>query len=225
MKYRVGDLAIDAGRQSVTRGEAPIPLPKLSYDLLLVLTRAAPNVVTVDQLVREVWPGLVVSPETVSRRVTLLREALGEDAQAPRYIATLRGRGYHIVADVATEIESDAQAVPPTPAPANPPSAQVPRRSARKKTSLTVTAILIVSVAVVAWQYWAPHPQSAATTEISQPAQPRSIAVLPFVDLSERHDQQYLGDGMAEEIIHLLLQIHGIQVIGRTSSFQFKGQS
>jgi DNA-binding winged helix-turn-helix (wHTH) protein len=101
----MNDLAIDAGRQSVTQAGTPLTLPKLSYDLLLVLMRAAPNVVTVDQLTREVWPGLVASPETVCKRVTLLREALGEDSQAPRYIATLRGRGYQMVAEVATEIE------------------------------------------------------------------------------------------------------------------------
>jgi len=45
MKYSVGDLSIDTGRQLVMRAAGPIPLPKLSYDLLLVLVRAAPNVV------------------------------------------------------------------------------------------------------------------------------------------------------------------------------------
>jgi TolB-like protein len=49
--------------------------------------------------------------------------------------------------------------------------------------------------------------------------------VLPFVDLSEKQDQQYLGDGMAEEIINLLVKIREIQVIGRTSSFQFKAKA
>jgi TolB-like protein/Tfp pilus assembly protein PilF len=52
----------------------------------------------------------------------------------------------------------------------------------------------------------------------------RSIAVLPFVDMSEKKDQEYFGDGMAEEIIDLLVKIPGIKVIGRTSSFQFKGK-
>jgi TolB-like protein/thioredoxin-like negative regulator of GroEL len=53
----------------------------------------------------------------------------------------------------------------------------------------------------------------------------KSIAVLPFVDLSEKKDQEYFADGMAEEIIHLLVKVPGLKVIGRTSSFQFKGQS
>ncbi len=107
MKYRVGDLTIDTGRQLVSRDAVPIPLPKLSFDLLLVLVRAAPDVVNLDELMRQVWPGIIVSPETVSQRVKLVRDALHDDPRAPRYIAGLRGRGYQIVA--ATEALSAAQ--------------------------------------------------------------------------------------------------------------------
>ena len=101
MKYAVGDLQLDTGPQSVSRSGLAIALPKLSYDLLLVLVRAAPNVVSLDEIMRRVWAGLVVSPETVTKRVMLLRDALGEDPKAPRYIAGLRGRGYRIIATVS----------------------------------------------------------------------------------------------------------------------------
>jgi len=53
----------------------------------------------------------------------------------------------------------------------------------------------------------------------------KSIAVLPFTDMSEKHDQEYFADGMAEEILDLLAKIPGLTVIGRTSSFQFKGKN
>jgi TolB-like protein/DNA-binding winged helix-turn-helix (wHTH) protein/Tfp pilus assembly protein PilF len=225
MKYGMGDLVIDTGRQSVTRAGAPIALPKLSYDLLLVLMKAAPDVVTVDQLMREVWPGLVVSPETVSKRVTLLREALGEDSQAPRYIATLRGRGYQVVADVATESPSDVQASPPTLKAANPSPVQAPRRLFRDRAVLIVAAFLLVGVAAVAWQYWTRHPRSASAADISQHAPGPSIAVLPFLDMSEAKDQEYFADGMTEAIIDLLTKIPELHVPARTSSFYFKGKA
>jgi TolB-like protein len=61
----------------------------------------------------------------------------------------------------------------------------------------------------------AEHPSSAIE---------RSIAVLPFVDLSEKRDQQYLADGVAEEILNLLAGVPGLKVIGRTSSFSFRGK-
>jgi TolB-like protein/Tfp pilus assembly protein PilF len=60
-------------------------------------------------------------------------------------------------------------------------------------------------------------------TEVFAPPA-RSIAVLPFLDLSEKKDQDYIADGMAEELLDLLAKIRGLRVIGRTSSFQFKGK-
>ena len=58
--YRVGDLLIDTGRQRVTRDGNVIALPKLSYDLLIALVRAAPNLLSIDGLMEEVWPKLVM---------------------------------------------------------------------------------------------------------------------------------------------------------------------
>jgi DNA-binding response OmpR family regulator len=75
--YQVDDLIIDIGLQRVTRGDIEIPLPALSFELLLALTRAAPNLVTYDQLMERVWAGVVVNPETVTQRIKLVRDALG----------------------------------------------------------------------------------------------------------------------------------------------------
>ena len=113
--YEVSDLVIDLARQRVTRNAAEIALPKLSFDLLLALIRAAPAVLSNDELMAQVWPGLVVSPETVSRRVKLLRDALGDDARAPRYIAGLRGRGYRLIPEVRSIEEVSPRPSSPSP--------------------------------------------------------------------------------------------------------------
>ena len=96
--FIVGDLHVDVGQQRVTRAGSDIPLPNLSFRLLVALVRAAPNVLSNDALMTHVWPGLVVSPETVNKRVNLLREALGDDPRKPRYIAGVRSRGYRLIA-------------------------------------------------------------------------------------------------------------------------------
>jgi TolB-like protein/Tfp pilus assembly protein PilF len=57
------------------------------------------------------------------------------------------------------------------------------------------------------------------------PISDKSIAVLPFTDMSEKKDQEYFADGMAEEVADLLSKIPGLRVIGRTSAFQFKGKT
>jgi TolB-like protein/Flp pilus assembly protein TadD len=67
---------------------------------------------------------------------------------------------------------------------------------------------------------------SVSAIDTAQNTMPeKSIAVLPFVDMSEKKDQEYFADGMAEEILNLLVKIPVLKVIGRTSSFQFKGKA
>jgi len=66
---------------------------------------------------------------------------------------------------------------------------------------------------------------SGAHDHAVSPISDKSIAVLPFTDMSEKKDQEYFADGMAEEVLDLLTKVPGIRVIGRTSSFQFKGKS
>ena len=63
--------------------------------------------------------------------------------------------------------------------------------------------------------------KSLAPAAISE----KSIAVLPFTDLSAAHDQEYFGDGLAEELLNVLVQIDGLSVASRTSSFAFKGKN
>ncbi len=98
--YCVGDLTVEVRRERVLRGAEVIVLPKLSFDLLLVLIKAAPELVSTETLLDQVWTGVVVAPETVTQRVKLLRGALGDDSHSPRYIEGVRGRGYRMIAEV-----------------------------------------------------------------------------------------------------------------------------
>jgi TolB-like protein len=84
-----------------------------------------------------------------------------------------------------------------------------------------VVAAVVVGVMV---RYW-PSKQGGAQVPVVAAISDKSIAVLPFTDMSEKKDQEYFADGMAEEIIDLLVKIPGLKVIARTSSFQFKGKT
>jgi TolB-like protein len=86
--------------------------------------------------------------------------------------------------------------------------------------------IIAALLAFILFQQFAPSlrdlaPFAAGTTE----AQAIAIAVLPFADLSADRDQEYLGDGVAEEILNVLAGIDGLKVTSRTSAFAFKGQN
>lgn len=253
--YRVGDLLLNIGQQQVTRDGAELPLSQLSFGLLLALVRAAPNVVTFDQLMQQVWPGLVVSQETVSQRVKLVRDALGDDSQAPRYIGGVRGRGYRMVAQVSPvvaapdppapppEIPQTSAAVTPAepasaPTPAAPPSAPPPvagsgpigRRSFAGGKPITaiitgaVIVVLAISASILTHYLGARHEQPKASqgerSVLVQ--QPKTIAVLPLVDLSPSGGNGYIGDGLAQELSSRLARIPGLQVASQTSAFAYK---
>ena len=70
------------------------------------------------------------------------------------------------------------------------------------------------------------NPVAQPPAKVAEPAiSEKSIAVLPFADLSPGHDQEYFSDGMAEEILDALAQVQDLKVAGRTSSFYFKGKN
>jgi len=97
------------------------------------------------------------------------------------------------------------------------------RRTSGVSTRVVVAAVVLVGVTIavgVAIRFWPMKAQTQAVAAISE----KSIAVLPFADMSEKKDQEYFADGMAEEIIDLLAKVPDLRVPARTSSFYFKGK-
>ena len=94
---RVGDLTIDFGARMVRRGSDEIQLRPKEFDLLAALVRHRGRVVSRADLLREVW-GYAAGTEsrTVETHLAALRERLGDDPQAPRYIVTVRRAGYRL---------------------------------------------------------------------------------------------------------------------------------
>jgi serine/threonine protein kinase/Flp pilus assembly protein TadD len=101
-----------------------------------------------------------------------------------------------------------------------------------KKTKWIPVVILVVLLALGA-AYWLNRegdnstsiPTPPATSTAAPKPEIPTIAVLPFVDMSPDKDQEYLADGLAEELLNSLVRIRGLQVAGRTSSFSFKGKN
>lgn len=230
MAYVVGDLVVDTARAQVTRDGVELPLPKLSFDLLVALIEAAPSVLSLDALMDRVWAGVVVSPETVSQRAKLLRDALGDDSRAPRYFTSVRGRGYRLVADVtplAPPVVGGATSGSLTPAVATPApwNADVSPPGPIGRTAPWRVPVLVAVAAVLAVVGWlltirdetkvvsgGPPPAPQAIDE-------RSIAVLPFKNLGAKEDGDVLAFGIAEAVLHQLANVQGLVVIARASSF------
>jgi TolB-like protein/DNA-binding winged helix-turn-helix (wHTH) protein/tetratricopeptide (TPR) repeat protein len=212
--WQVGDLVIDEGQQLVTRGDEVIELPKLSFDLLLALVRSAPDVVSIDALLTRVWPGIVVNPETVVQRVKMLRDALDDRAAEPRYIVASRARGYRLVAAVSkTEARG---ALPSTPRPALEPEARQPNR--RLFAALAAAGLaLIVVLGLWALQRGT---TSKSPAPASNDAALRTVAVLPFKNLSADSADAAIALGVPDIVLDRLTTVEGLTVVARDSAFR-----
>jgi TolB-like protein/DNA-binding winged helix-turn-helix (wHTH) protein/Tfp pilus assembly protein PilF len=222
-RYRLADLLVDVGRRTVTRGTSDIRLSKLSFELLRTLIGAAPNIVSNEELAHAVWHGVIVGPETVTQRVKLLRDALGDNPEAPRYIAGLRGQGYRILPPVQGE-SSDL----------GPTTSEGPATSKGRTRSRLLPILVGATVLSLALVYvfvdqlvTARHGEASQAVMSSgivgdlQPP-PRSVAVLPFSNISGDKEQEYFSDGLSEDLITALSKLQGLKVVGRTSSFRFR---
>jgi TolB-like protein/DNA-binding winged helix-turn-helix (wHTH) protein/tetratricopeptide (TPR) repeat protein len=207
--WRVGDLVIDEGRQRVTRGDQVIELPKLSFDLLLELVRSAPNVVSTEELLTRVWPGLVVNPETVVQRVKMLRDALDDPAAEPRYIAALRGRGYRLVAEVS-------RAEPPPPAFE---AESVTRPFDRRRFGLLAAAALALLAVLGFWALQRGTQSNAPASDANDPAL-RTVAVLPFKNLSPESADAAIALGVPDIVLDRLTSVQNLTVVARDSAFR-----
>jgi TolB-like protein/Flp pilus assembly protein TadD len=172
--FRVGAWRVDPALDEISKGNETVKLEPQTMRLLVCLAEHAGGVVSVEQLLDQVWKDVIVTPNSVYHAVATLRRILGCDAKNPTYIANTLRRGYRLVTPV------------------------VP---------------------------WVDAPSVQSADSMTTPMTDQSIAVLPFVDMSEKQDQGYFADGMAEEVVNLLTKVPGIRVIGRTACSQFKGKS
>lgn len=218
--YRAGDLTIEMGRQRVLRGEHELSLPKLSFDLLMTLVRAAPNVVTLDALTQKVWPDVVVGPETLSQRIKLLRDALGDDSRRPRYIASLRSRGYRFIPPVVRlSSHADAQAEHVVAVATSGAMSALPRRRLRPFVAALLILAAVGAILLVADNRRRDAAGSGAPPAATNALPAHTVAVLPFQNLSSGSDGDLIAFGVAEGLLHRLASIRDLTLIARTSSF------
>ena len=213
----VGDWRVDPASGQMERADAVVTLEPRTLRLLLSLAARPGQVVSVQTLLEEVWPDVVVTPDSVYQAVASLRRMLGDNARDSAYITTAARRGYRLAAAVRPLAPPPTPSAPASDLPAPPPAPAEPGSRSRWFTAAAAAALLIALV--VAFK--------AGTFTRTQPAatvaeQPLSVAVLPFVDLSEARDQGYFADGLSEELIDRLARTRDLYVPARTSSFFFK---
>ncbi len=197
--------------------------PKV-MDVLVLLARRQGDVLSRQQILDAVWADVVVGDEVVSRAVSLLRTELGDDQKNPRYLKTISKRGYCLITDVILVSSNEPQQVDSVPdafasAAGENPTESINRRTMRKL-SFTIVTVLALALAYLAYDVFFLQPESDHIAGHIG----KSIAVLPFVNMSADADNEYFSDGITEEILIHLAKNRELLVAARTSAFSFKGQ-
>jgi TolB-like protein/DNA-binding winged helix-turn-helix (wHTH) protein/Tfp pilus assembly protein PilF len=216
--FRFGPFEVDRKTLELHKNGRKVRLQEKPFQLLILLLERPGEIVTRDELRSRLWPAdtFVDFDHSLGTAMGKLRAALGDSAGEPRFIETIPRRGYRFIARVAADPAPASQPAQPTPPP---PIRTTPFWMrwpvAAGGVALTL-ALLILQGNVVGFRDRLVHRRG------TQPI--HSIAVLPFEDLSQDPSQEYFADGMTEELINSLAQIHSLRVISRTSSVLYKGK-
>src|SRR5215469_12660386 len=213
---RVGEWCVNPATGQISRNGETTRLEARTMRLLLCLAERSGEVVSIEELLDKAWSGVTVSSDSVYQAVASLRRLLGDDPKQPTYIATVPRLGYQMVAEVEPWKES-----------AGAQTLTVPRAKGSHLRRWQWAALAAGACGVVAVAVLAVHSRTVRLKQ-SQPvtvaAQPKSIAVLPFLDLTEEMTEEPFADGMTEELIDKLSKIPGLRVPSPTSSFYLKGK-
>jgi transcriptional activator of cad operon len=223
---RIGAWCVDPTAGQISRDGETARLEARTMRLLLCLAEHAGEVVSIDALLDRVWSGVSVSSDSVYQAVASLRRLLGDDPRQPTYIATVPRLGYRMVATVGPWVEDSGVANPSAPS-ENATSAGmgVPASGVRRShrfawAGISVAALCLLLAAAAFLLRGKVNDHSAAAAAPSQ----NSVAILPFLDLTEGMKEEEFADGMTEELIDKLSKIPGLRVPAPTSSFYFKGK-
>lgn len=229
------DISLDlAGRRLLRAGQVQ-PLEPKAFAVLCLLARSPGQVFSRDEILDAVWGHRHVTPGVLNRIITLLRHALGEDAQHPRYLHTVHGYGYRFdrpvaAAVAATDAPADAATGRPvaddTPGPAapDPRGGDTPVGDTRRRPRgppwlrAALAVVLVLGVGVWGWRWMARDAAPSPSAAVAAPV----LAVLPLRALGDDPRGQAFADGLSEEPTGLLAHIDGLRVTSRTSSFRFR---
>lgn len=200
--FLLGDWQVDVSGNRLLRGELLRPLRHKAMELLLLLARHAGRTVSREQIVEAVWDGnQFVAPKAINTAVWTIRQALGDDPEAPRYLETIAKKGYRLIAPVTplavaapVATPSDAS-LPATPAPAAlalPVAAPPSPAALGRRWRWAAAGLLALAVAGAAWLGQRGQVKSDGESETEKAHAGAPVAALPEA-LTQDPGVEYLG--------------------------------
>jgi len=233
-RYRFDDVQIDVQSFRLFKAGRVLPVEPKALNLLVFLAENRGRLIERRELIDSVWGDAFVTDHVLNRAIGQLRKLLADDPKEPRYIETVPTLGYRFIADVEetpepagsspsgarpevpirTDVPADAQ---PHEQPALGKTVSVTSTRLLKRAAITLGVGAFVIVVIVA--FWI----KGRTRHTSGAVMPiRSLAVLPLANLAGDASQEYLADGMTDELITGLSQISALRVISQTTAMEYK---
>ena len=224
--YAFGDFHLDADERALYRLDgSPVPLTPRVFETLLFLVENDGRILDKERVMAAVWPDTIVEENNLSQHISTLRRVFGDKAGAPRYIATVPGRGYRFVAEVKT-LEEEEMTQPARPAQAS-AAPEVPEPPSTRMTGLPVLAIAAAAALMLiasALIFFGSRDSGSPPPPPATPAlREKGIAVLPFDNLSQSAADAFLADGMQDDILTSVGKIRSLKVIARASVMDYRG--
>jgi TolB-like protein/DNA-binding winged helix-turn-helix (wHTH) protein/Tfp pilus assembly protein PilF len=204
---RFGLFELDLRAGELRKNGVKVKLQEQPFRILVSLLRRPGEVVTREELRRELWPSdtFVDFDHSLNAAVKRLRDALDDAAENPRFIATLPRHGYRFVVTNQQTVQT-----------------KTPVSSLMRRGLPLVAIILFTALAIYA--VYAGGLAGSGSSGVAAEPQIGSLAVLPLANLSAGPDDEQFADGMTEALITELSRIGSLRVISRTSVIQYKGE-
>ncbi len=218
--FGVFGLDFDTGRLS--KFGTPVRVKPQALKLLVLLVERHGELVTREEIQKELWGDsntFVDFDLGLNHCIRQIRAVLGDEASSPRYVETIPRQGYRFIAPVTEVPTKESVAVPSRlSAPDLPPERKKTRRLVIWAATLVATLLIVTTILVAV--------RTRARESALQPSSSRiMLAVLPFENLTGDPQQEYLSDGITDELIMHLSRFSPayLGVISRTSSMKYKG--
>ena len=208
-----GPYRLDPVARILSKDGAPVAISSRALAILEMLIEHRDRVVAKDEIMDRVWPGTFVEDNNLAVQISALRRILAVEEGGPQWIVTVSGRGYRFAGQI-----DEAAPVAVAPQDALPIAAKGRPRWIVPAGIAVIAAAVVAAVFLSRPSFLAPKPGPATVG-----AAPRlSIAVLPFRNLSNDPEEDYLADAVTDDLTTDLSHIPGSTVIARSSADVYK---
>lgn len=218
---RFGPYELDPRRGLLSRKGHPLKLQPQPLRVLTYLIARSPNIVTREELGDYIWGSTVHVDleQSLNYCIRQIRLALDDQPASPRFVETLPRQGYRFVGT----LEPKPVPLPPVLPPAPPPPPALPTLALPSSTPAPHRRLLWTAVSVAAAVLLAipAYREIQRHRHLSGPI--RSLAVLPLDNLTGDPAQEYLADGLTDELTTMLAKSSNLRIVSRTSTKQYKG--